>query len=116
MRVYAMIFLSILGLLSKWNLYTVADMRMFTENEEKEKKESSMKREVCKVVETETNFILENTNGETYCLDISLKQNFKKEDDVLLIYTKRREVKKNVYEAEVYAIYENNLELQLPVQ
>ena len=38
MRVYAMIFLSMLGLLSKWNLYTVADMHMFTENEEKEKK------------------------------------------------------------------------------
>ena len=75
-----------------------------------------MKREFCKVVEGEPYFVLENTKGEIYHLDKSLEKDFKDGDEVLLIYTERREIGDKTYEADVYAVYPDHSELKRPAR
>lgn len=82
----------------------------------KEEESSNMKREFCKVVEGEPYFVLENTKGEIYHLDKSLGKDFKDGDEVLLIYTERREIGDKTYEADVYAVYPDNSELKMPAR
>lgn len=82
----------------------------------KEEESGNMKREFCKVVEGKTYFVLENTKGEIYHLDKSLGKDFKDGDEVLLIYTERREIGDKTYEADVYAVYPDNSELKMPAR
>ena len=50
-------------------------------------------------------FVLENTKGEVYRLDISWKGEYKTGDGVILVYTQRQEIEEGVYEAEVFFLF-----------
>lgn len=116
MRVYVVIFLSMIGMLSSWKVLTIngiSNVYINADNKEKAKEKNFMKREFCEVMEEEEDFILKNTKGELYRLDSSLKEKLKKGDNVLLIYTERHQIEADIYEADVYAIYSNSLELQM---
>ena len=49
-------------------------------------------------------------------MDKSLEKDFKDGDEVLLIYTERREIGDKTYEADVYAVYPDNSELKMPAR
>ena len=81
---------------------------------ETENQEDNMKREFCKVAEDTENFVLKNTAGDLYHLDLSFQGDFKSGDEVLLIYTNRTQIEEGVYEAEVYAVYPDRSDLAKP--
>lgn len=72
-------------------------------------------REVCKVLDDKDYFVLENTKGEVYRLDISCKGEYKTGDGVILVYTQRQEIEEGVYEAEVFAIHDDSDKLEKPM-
>lgn len=117
MKMYIAILLGVAGILSGFKTYTVRQIPQSNEViSGKEEEISNMKREFCKVVENEQYFVLENTKGEIYHLDKSLEKDFKDGDEVLLIYTERREIGDKTYEADVYAVYPDNSELKVPAR
>ena len=60
---------------------------------EVEYEEGNMRREFCTVESLQEDyFVLENTKGERYHIDNSLRNNFEIGDEVLLVYTDRRSV------------------------
>ena len=119
MRAYVITFFCIIGILAGWKgniIEKKLDAYSAETFEQEKQEENSMKREFCEVVEEDNEFILKNTKGERYLLDLSFNQDFKKGDNVLLIYTERRQIENNTYEADVYAIYPENFELQMPAK
>ena len=115
MKMCIVILLGIAGILSGMMTYTgqpELQQEFASENEEEE----NMKREFCTVVETKEEFTLKNTKGEIYHLEKFLQGNFKEGEEVLLIYTQRRELADGSYEADVYAVYEDDSTLQIPAK
>lgn len=82
---------------------------------EMEYEEGNMRREFCTVESLQEDyFVLENTKGERYHIDNSLRDNFEIGDEVLLIYTDRRSVEDGAFEAEVRAVYPDSSRLLRP--
>lgn len=90
----------------------ISNIDIATDSEIEYQEDIDVKREFCEVVEGEDNFVLKNTVGELYRLDLSLQEDFKEGDEVLLIYTERTQVEDGVYEAEVYAVYPDSSVLE----
>ena len=118
MKMYIAILLGVAGMLSGFKTYMIPQVSQTKQGliSSEEEENSNMKREFCKVVEDEQYFVLKNTKGEIYHLDKSLEKDFKDGDEVLLIYTERREIGDKTYEADVYAVYPDNLELKMPAR
>ena len=98
MRAYVITFFCIIGILAGWKGNTIEknlDAYSAKSFEQKKQEENFMKREFCEVVEEDNEFVLKNTKGERYLLDLSFNQDFKKGDNVLLIYTERRQIENN---------------------
>ncbi len=76
---------------------------------QEKQEEVSMNREVCEVIKTDKYFELKNTKNEIYQLDISYKADYNLGDSVIFIYSGRDKIQDNLYLADVYAIYPNDL-------
>lgn len=70
--------------------------------------DEGLKREFCKVSSLQEQYcLLENTVGETYCIDRSYAEDYKVGDLVLLLYSERTVMENGCYAAEVFAVYPN---------
>lgn len=77
--------------------------------------DTTMRREFCTVAAIDEDcFVLKNTAGELYRVDLSFLGEFKEGDEVLLIYTERTTVEEGTFRAEVKSVYLDSSKLVYP--